>query len=198
MITFIFSTISSARFGQARVIFIERGLAAAVRAAGNFSSAIWIARLDVLSPTFPVTGKPSTTYPMPKPYLLFFRNTGPEVFESLAPNQRQQLIDRWNSWYDQLAKQGKAVEGQPLEAETRVVGGAGGARVIDGPFAEAKEAIGGYVKLLVDDLEEATAIARQHPALEHGMKIEIRAMTPDCHLGVCAHHPATEVAPAAK
>jgi hypothetical protein len=33
-------------------------------------------------------------------------------------------------------------------------------------------------------MDEATEIARQHPALAHGMKIEVRAMTPDCHLGV--------------
>ena len=124
---------------------------------------------------------------MPKPYLLVFRNTGPEVFQPLPPDQRQQLVDRWNNWYEQLAVQGKATEGQPLEAETRLVTGAGGARVVDGPFAEAKEAIGGYVKLLVEDLDEATALAKQHPALAYGMKIEIRAMKDDCHLGVCAH-----------
>lgn len=124
---------------------------------------------------------------MPKPYMLFFRNTGPELFAPLSSDQRQQLVNRWNDWYEQLAAAGKAVEGQPLDGGTRVVGGAGGTRVVDGPFAEAKEAIGGYVKVLVNDLDEATAIAKKHPALEYGMKIEIRPMTDECHLGVCAH-----------
>lgn len=130
---------------------------------------------------------------MPKSYLLFFRNTGPEVFEPLAPDQRQQLVDRWDKWYEQLARQGKAVEGQPLQEETRLVAGPGGARIVDGPFAEAKEAIGGYVKLVVEDLDEATAIAQQHPALAYGMKIEIREMTHDCHLGVCAHKQTADI-----
>ena len=60
----------------------------------------------------------------------------------------------------------------------------GGTRITDGPFPETKEAIGGYVKLLASGLDEATEIARQHPALVFGMCIEVRQMTPDCHLGV--------------
>lgn len=122
------------------------------------------------------------------PYLLFFRNSGPENYAHLSPEQRQQLVTRWNAWYDGLAAQGKATEGQPLEMNTRVVSGSGGARVVDGPFAEAKEAIGGYVKLLVRDLDEATAIARQHPGLAYGLVIEVRSMTANCHLGVTAGH----------
>ena len=122
------------------------------------------------------------------PYLLFFRNSGPETHQHLSPDQRQQLVTRWNAWYDGLAAQGKAVEGQPLDLETRVVSGAGGSRVVDGPFAEAKEAIGGYVKLMVSGLDEATEIAQRHPGLPYGLIIEVRSMTPSCHLGVTAGH----------
>jgi hypothetical protein len=122
------------------------------------------------------------------PFLLFFRNTGPETHEHLSPEQRQQLVIRWNAWYDGLARQGKAVEGQPLELDTRIVSGPGGSRVVDGPFAEAKEAIGGYVKLMVSGLEEATEIARQHPGLAYGLIIEVRQTLESCHLGVTAGH----------
>lgn len=118
--------------------------------------------------------------------MLFFRNSGPETHQNLSAEQRQQLLTRWNAWYDNLAVQGKAVEGQPLELEIRRVSGQGGARVVDGPFAESKEAIGGYVKLLVRDIEEATQIAQEHPGLEYGLIIEVRQMTDDCHLGVTA------------
>lgn len=120
------------------------------------------------------------------PYLLLFRNTGPEIFAGLSAEQKQQLVTRWNAWYDELARNGQALEGQPLETETRVVSGAGGQRITDGPFAEAKEAVGGYVKLRVSGLDEATAIARRHPGLEYGMLIEIRELTENCHLGVKA------------
>jgi hypothetical protein len=65
-----------------------------------------------------------------------------------------------------------------------VVSGSQGARVTDGPFAETKEAIGGYVKLMVASREEATAIAQTHPGLTHGLIIEVREMASGCHLGV--------------
>ena len=128
------------------------------------------------------------------PYMLFFRNSGPETHVHLSPEQRQQLVSRWNAWYDGLAREGKAVEGQPLEAETRFVSGTGGGRVVDGPFAEAKEAIGGYVKLLVRDLQEATEIAQRHPGLPYGLIIEVRPMTVNCHLGVTARNKASSAA----
>lgn len=133
-----------------------------------------------------------STPPSPAvPYILLFRNTGPETHAHLSAEERQQLVVRWNAWFEGLLTSGKAVEGQPLELATRVVSGPGGARVIDGPYAEAKEAVGGFVKLLVRDLDEATEIARLHPGLEHGLIIEVREMTPHCHLGVTTTHGST-------
>lgn len=117
----------------------------------------------------------------PRPYLLLFRNTGPENHAHLSADERQKLVTHWNAWFEKLLAEGKATEGQPLEAETRVVVAG---RVTDGPFAEAKEAVGGFVKLLVRDMEEAVAVAKRHPGLEYGLKIEVRPMTADCHLGV--------------
>lgn len=122
--------------------------------------------------------------PAATPFLLLFRNSGPETHAHLSPAERQQLVTHWNAWYDGLASSGKATEGQPLELETRFVSGAGGSRVVDGPFAEGKEAVGGYVKLLVSSLDEATAIAQSHPGLAYGLIIEVRSMTVACHLGV--------------
>src|SRR5262245_10504012 len=103
------------------------------------------------------------------PFMLLFRNTGPEVFRPLSPTQRQGLINDWNAWFEGLLATGKAVEGQPLELDTRIVAGPGGSRITDGPFPEAKEAVGGYVLLSTTDRDEATAIAQRHPALAHGM-----------------------------
>lgn len=123
-------------------------------------------------------------HPPAAPYMLLFRNTGPEIFRPLSAAQRQNLISDWNAWFEALLADGRAVEGQPLELTTRVVSGTGGARVTDGPFPEAKEAIGGYVMLTVTDLDEATAIAQQHPALAYGMLIEVRQLAGGCHLGV--------------
>ncbi len=129
--------------------------------------------------------KPNST-----PYILFFRNSGPENYQHLSADDRQQVMVRWNAWYDTLAAEGKATQGQPLELETRVISGAGGERVVDGPFAETKEAIGGYVVLMVDTLDEATEIAQRHPGLAYGLQIEVRQMAESCHLGCSTAHTA--------
>lgn len=127
------------------------------------------------------------------PYLLFFRNTGVANYKHLSAEERQLLIQRWNSWYDDLQAEGKASNGQPLEESTRLVTGPAGERVVDGPFPETKEAIGGYVMLHVSTLDEATAHAQRHPGLAYGMQIEIRQLITRCHLGITRKAPAAAV-----
>ena len=128
----------------------------------------------------------NVTSPSRKSFMLFFRNSGPDTYAHLPPEEKQAYLSKWNEWYDSLAKEGKAVEGSPLVLNTRLVSGAGGARVIDGPFVEGKEIVGGYVKLLAGSLDEATQAARRHPGLEHGMIIEVREFVDACELGMAA------------
>src|SRR6185312_11193246 len=138
------------------------------------------------SGSFMAAAFPSSTSDraVPGHFLLFFRNTGPETYSHLSADERQDLMTRWNQWFEGLVAQGKGLEGQPLEPQTRVVSGPGG-RITDGPYPEAKEAIGGYVLVEVTGgWDEAMDIARRHPALAHGMVIEVRELTPGCHLGV--------------
>ena len=49
--------------------------------------------------------------------------------------------------------------------------GAGGFTVTDGPFAETKEALGGYYLINAADLDEAIAIAKQVPARFGGLEV---------------------------
>lgn len=106
--------------------------------------------------------------------MLLFRNAGPETHAHLTAEQQAQLTRQWNDWYDGLAARGKVQHGRPLELGGRVVSGAHGERVTDGPYAEAKEVVGGYFFLTVADLEEATAIAKQCPGLPLGLTVEVR------------------------
>lgn len=109
--------------------------------------------------------------------MLLFRNAGPEAHAHLTPEGRAVLARQWNDWYDGLAARKKVSHGQPLALEGRVVTGAGAsARVTDGPFAEAKEVVGGYIMLTVDSLDEATEIAKQCPGLAHGLTVEVRPL----------------------
>ena len=108
------------------------------------------------------------------PFLLLFRNAGPDTHAHLSPAQRDEMTRRWNEWYDGLAAQGKVQHGRPLGLGGRVVSGVDGARVVDGPFAETKEIVGGYFFLTVADLDEATEIARRCPGLPLGLSVEVR------------------------
>lgn len=123
--------------------------------------------------------------PNPSLFLLIFRDGSPDCYQSLSPEERQRLMEQWNDWYDTLSAQGKVRHGHPLEAGGRVVAGAAGSRVTDGPFTESKEAIGGYFMLTVADLDEATNIARGCPSLAYGMTVEVRGIAEMCaSLGV--------------
>lgn len=128
------------------------------------------------------------------PYLLIFRDGNPEAYQRMSPDERQHLMEQWNAWYAGLAAEGRVEHGNPLEPGGRVVAGAEGRRVTDGPFAEATEAIGGYFVLSVADLDEATEIARECPSLRYGMSVEVRAVAEVCPaLGVRGRaHRATE------
>lgn len=116
------------------------------------------------------------------PVLMIFRDATPERYDAMSAAQREQLLDRWNAWYDGLVAQGKAVGGHPLEPKGRTISGAAGERIVDGPYPEAKEAIAGYFFLLVSGLEEATEIAQRCPNLPHGMIVEVRPVAGACHL----------------
>ena len=50
--------------------------------------------------------------------------------------------------------------------------------VIDGPFGESKEVIGGYWFILANDLDEAVEIAKGNPCLTAGLFFEIRPIDP--------------------
>lgn len=126
------------------------------------------------------------------PYMLLFRDVSADVYSAMSQDQRDTLMQQWNAWYDGLAAQGKVQHGHPLEPRGRTVSGSRGERVVDGPFAEAKEAIGGYFLLTVSGLEEATEIAQRCPSLRHGMTVEVRPVAEACPtLGVKGRPQAT-------
>jgi hypothetical protein len=117
-------------------------------------------------------------------YMLLFR--GSDWQKSLSAEQMQTISDQWMAWFDGLRKEGKVVAGNPLEREGRLVSGKGGRVVSDGPFAESKEAIGGYFLLKVDSLDEAVTIAQECPGLTYGVQVEVRPVAGDCRLSAAA------------
>ena len=110
-------------------------------------------------------------------YLLLFR--GNVWDRGLSPAQLQKVVSDWMAWFERLKAEGKCAGGHPLEDEGKVVFGKQ-RTVADGPFAESKEAIGGYFYLTVADENEAVEIARSMPTLRYGISVEVRPILADC------------------
>ena len=79
-------------------------------------------------------------------------------------------------WLDEMIARGIRLDGdrlRPANEATTVRMRDGEVLLVDGPFAETKEAIVGYDVIECADLDEAIAVAAQHPVAEFGM-IEVR------------------------
>jgi hypothetical protein len=73
---------------------------------------------------------------------------------------------------------GEALHPVTMSTTITVAGGQGGdVLLVDGPYAEAKEVLGGYFLLDVANLDEAIAWAAQNPGAWRG-KIELRPIAP--------------------
>jgi hypothetical protein len=123
-------------------------------------------------------------------YMLLYRSD--EWYNRLSREDLQKLISQNKAWIERLTAQGKAVPGRALERTGAIVSGKNGRFVTDGPFAESKEAIGGYLVLDVETIEEAIAIAQSSPGLAYGGSIEVRPVAEECPLDVRAREFAQE------
>jgi hypothetical protein len=110
-------------------------------------------------------------------YLLMLRDTG--TYDSLSPEEMQKIFERFRTWSGKLREQGKIVGGEKLrDHQGRVVKRAGSKlSVTDGPFAEAKEVLGGFFVVEAKSYDEAVSVANGCPHLDFG-SIEVREIQP--------------------
>jgi len=113
-------------------------------------------------------------------YLLLFRSNDWHL--DLSREELQKAINQNRAWIEQLAAQGKVRAAQPLARNGGRVSGRNGRIVSDGPFAEAKEVVGGYFLLDAGTMEEAITVAQSCPSLAQGASIEVRPLTDECPL----------------
>jgi hypothetical protein len=91
----------------------------------------------------------------------------------------QHRMQKWISWMKELAEQGHLKDrGHPLERSGKTVRGRQ-KTVIDGPFAEAKDAIGGYTLVQAGDLDAAVEISKGCPIFDAETgTVEVRPVLP--------------------
>jgi len=91
-----------------------------------------------------------------------------------SPEQRQQHLQKWVAWFKELGAKGYLKElGHPLEMAGMVVKG-NQKIVTDGPYAEAKDVVGGFSLIEATDLAHAVEISKGCPILEVGGSVEVR------------------------
>jgi len=90
-----------------------------------------------------------------------------------TPEQMQANMQQWFNWMNELKAKGIYVYGEPLTPNGKTVKGKEPV-VTDGPFAESKELVGGFIIVKAADIDEAAELAKGCPDLPIGGTVEVR------------------------
>jgi hypothetical protein len=114
-----------------------------------------------------------------KEFALIFRVSDNGATQ-VTPAQMQDRMTSWANWMGGIAARNQLVNGgnrlgvkgsKTVQADKSVT---------DGPYAEVKEFINGYIIIKANTAEEAVEIAKDCPILYGGGKVEVRPLvTPD-------------------
>jgi len=107
-------------------------------------------------------------------FVFLFRTTEAEQQGAMGtPELAQQSMQAWLAWVRDLETKGHVKDpGQPLEITGKVVRGK--KVVTDGPYAEAKDLVLGFMVIEAPDLAEAVELSAACPMLEGSGSVEIR------------------------
>lgn len=108
-------------------------------------------------------------------YMLLLHNPTDEN-TGLSAEEIQSVIEDYMAWRDTIASEDRLLGGDKLtdEGGRHLKNENGAIRITDGPYAEVKEALGGYFSIKAANYEEAAAIAKTCPHLKYGGWIELR------------------------
>ena len=101
-----------------------------------------------------------------------------KILNAMSKTERQSLSDESITFCEELHSKGQLIAAsplQPIETATTVRVRNGKTATTDGPFAETKEQLGGFLAIDVRDLNDAIRVAAHFPAARFG-SIEVRPM----------------------
>lgn len=104
-------------------------------------------------------------------FMMLFRSAGYGDYQP-SPEEIQATIKKWQDWIGGIAAQGKFGSTNQLGPEGKVL--KADKTVTDGPYAELKEMVGGYVIVKAESIDEVVEMAKGCPVLEIGGHVEIR------------------------
>jgi hypothetical protein len=104
-------------------------------------------------------------------YLFRQQNAG---WKTASPEEMQRTMKAWMGWIENLKKENHLVStGERLDGGGKVVRGKTKA-VTDGPYAETKDTIGGYMVVEAKDMAQAVELSHGSPIFESEGSVEIR------------------------
>ena len=111
-------------------------------------------------------------------YVLMFCDT-PELYGEVDEVAAKAVHEEIWAWFGEHDAAGRIADMgahlQPVTTATTVKSRGGEPVVVDGPFSEAKEVVGGFTVIDVPDLDAALAMARTWPPLKFpGVSVEVR------------------------
>jgi len=108
-------------------------------------------------------------------FVYLFRSTSEQQSEAMGtPEQAQRSMQSFLAWMRELEASGNLKSpGEPLAPTGKVVSGKG-TIVTDGPYAEAKDLVLGFMIIEAKDLAHAVELSKKCPMVEGGAMVEVR------------------------
>lgn len=107
-------------------------------------------------------------------FMLIFHG-GPDENTFPGAEDMQAHMAKWIAWVEKLKNQGQYLSGEPLLPGGKLVSGAKGKNITDGPYTEGKEVVAGYFIITAKNYDEAVAITQQdYPDFEFGGSVQVR------------------------
>ena len=109
------------------------------------------------------------------PKFLFVYRSPKDARTTMTPEEMQQMLQRWSGWIGEGIQKGWMLDpGDALKREGKVLNA--NKVVMDGPFVEAKEIVGGFSIVEAASIDAAAELAKGCPCLLTGGKVEVRPL----------------------
>ena len=111
-------------------------------------------------------------------FVLFLRDDG-RFDPDISAAEMQAIVERYIAWRAKVQQNGRSITGHKLQdGDGRVLNAGGsGLKITDGPYAEAREVMGGLFVIEAASYDEVVELSKDCPHLEFG-SIEIREVQP--------------------
>jgi len=106
-----------------------------------------------------------------KEFMMIFRSES-TAWENLSPEQLQTNTKKWQDWIGGIAAQEKFVSTNRLGFSGKTI--KPNNVIIDGPYTELKEIVGGYMIVKAENLDDAIQMAKGCPTIDIGGHVEVR------------------------